>query len=125
MGSLIAGLLIGAVLVLLVTALLARRQRQVEMRELPPEAGTQEGSWYGHSLLERLYRLQSRVCSVPLPATPEALLWVAPFSQLVETLSVPTVDNESLLGYVRGDDLVLQAYPQSALAASANLVTRR
>ena len=64
----------------------------------------------------RVYELQRRVQETPRVATPDDLLQVRAFLDLVELLSSNTVENETLMTYVRGEDAVLAWGSLQALA---------
>ncbi len=110
------GIVVGAGLALIVFAILAR-QRAMDTPEPAPDVAPPPPRRYKDPLVERVYGLQARVLSSPLPSIPEDLLRLQPFVELIETLAAPAVSNGTLTDYFyRGEDLVIACAAMGALA---------
>ena len=104
----VLGALVGAGAILI--GMRAWRDRGAAAARLPDApsapAATPESALVD-PLTSRLYELQRRVQETPRVSTPEDLLQLRAFLQLVDELSAETVEVDALLRYVVGEDAIL------------------
>ena len=82
----------------------------------PPSEPRPDSPRINDEFLHKLYVLQARTMELPRPSTPDELLKITSFAELIEVLADPTVEVETLLRYFTGDDGLLAWAALNALA---------
>src|SRR5207247_10564828 len=73
----------------------------------PPSEPRPDSPRINDEFLHKLYVLQARTMELPRPSTPDELLKITSFAELIEVLADPTVEVETLLRYFPGDAALL------------------